>query len=216
MNSARLISITPDAEKTILYIARVSSNQDNEDPGLLRYLIRHGHWSPFEMANMVVEINTTRAISAQICRHRSFSFQEFSQRYAEVQSVTMHLGRKQSSKNRQSSTDDLGEAEQKEWIELQRETFSIAHENYVRALEIGVAKEQARFLLPMASDTKLYMNGTLRSWIHYLDENNPGARTNEHVQQEHREIALQIKDIFTRNFPLISEALGWELSENTS
>lgn len=216
MNTAKLVVVTPDAEKLILYIARVSSDQTRTETGLINYLIRNGHWSPFEMANMVIEVNTTRAISAQICRHRSFSFQEFSQRYAKVGSVTIHVGRKQSNKNRQSSVDELDDISQKRWIELQCDGFGRAMRDYEEALELGVAKEQARFLLPMASDTKIYMNGTLRSWIHYLDDKNPGSRTQEHTQQEHRDIAIQIKEIFMEQLPIISEALGWKKEEDAN
>lgn len=210
MNSARFCWATPNAESEILFIARVSSDQTKTDPGLLGYLIKHGHWSPFEMANMCVEIKTTRAIAQQILRHRSFSFQEFSQRYATATEVVLHVGRKQSERNRQGSAGELDDEVQKEWVELQREALSDAVDAYQRALKLGVAKEQARFLLPLATATTLYMNGTLRSWIHYLDEKNPGARTNDHAQQEHREIAEGIKQIFIAEFPIISQALGWD------
>jgi thymidylate synthase (FAD) len=209
MSATRLIVATPEAEKIILYIARVSSDQERTETGLINYLIRNGHWSPFEMANMVIEVKTTRAISAQICRHVSFRFQEFSQRYATPDGVTIHLGRRQAVKNRQSSIDDLDDETQKRWIEIQREVFNACQLGYGEALDLGISKEQARFVLPMATNTKIYMNGTLRSWIHYLDEENPGARTNDHVQQEHREIALEIKEIFKEQFPIISKALGW-------
>lgn len=212
MAYAKLISVTPEAEKTILFIARVSSDQEKTDPGLLRYLIRNQHWSPFEMANMVVEIkNTTRAIATQILRHRSFSFQEFSQRYAVVDEVVMHVGRRQAVKNRQSSIDDLDDETQQRWIKLQQRSLRNSMDDYREAIEMGIAKEQARFLLPLAAATKLYMNGTLRSWIHYLE-----LRTDEHTQLEHRDIANEIKTIFKEQFPVISEALGWIIPEDKS
>lgn len=201
-----LVSSTPDAEKTILYCARVSNpkNQHSEKVGLIKYCLDHGHYSIFEMANMVVEIQTSRAISAQIIRHRSFSFQEFSQRYAEATDFWIYDARRQDNKNRQNSIDDMPD-EDKNWFRLKQ----AQHNNdslklYAEAISRGIAKEQARFLLPMSTGTKLYMNGTLRSWIHYID-----LRTEEGTQKEHRDIAEEIKNIFIHEFPVISEAKGW-------
>lgn len=201
-----LISITPDAEKTIMYCARVSNpkNQDSEKAGLLRYCLQHGHYSIFEMANMVIEIQTSRAISAQIIRHRSFSFQEFSQRYAEATEFEFYKARRQDQKNRQNSIDDLTE-EDRTWFAL---TLDKVQEDslkyYNMAIERGIAKECARFLLPMSTGTKLYMNGTIRSWIHYID-----TRTEQGTQKEHKDIAESIKLIFKEQLPIIAEAKGW-------
>ena len=209
--NVKLVSITPDAEKTMAYIARVSnpSNQENEKyAGLLKYCIKHNHWSVFEQATMTLEIGTTRAIAAQILRHRSFTFQEFSQRYAQ----TDHLGeipipdlRRQDEKNRQNSTDDLDEFV-KQKLELQIKTlFSSAEALYHQMLEEGVAKECARFVLPLATPTKLYMTGSCRSWIHYIN-----LRSAHGTQKEHMEIARKCACIFAGQFPAVAEALGWE------
>lgn len=201
--AVKLISVTPDAETTILHCARVSSDQTNESVGLIRYLIRNKHWSPFEMVNMVLEINTTRAISQQIIRHRSFSYQEFSQRYAEVSEWEFTEGtRIKGDTNRQGSlpTDD---AELNAWWEaIQHQSNNSAFGWYKEALTRGIAAEVARQILPVAAKTKMYMNGTGRSWIHYLD-----LRCDEHTQLEHRLIAEQVKLIFKREFPITSEAL---------
>jgi thymidylate synthase (FAD) len=203
--SVKLISVTPDAEKTILYVARVSSDQSNDSPGLLRYLIRNKHWSPFEMAHMTLEIITSRAISQQIIRHRSFSFQEFSQRYSPVENFMVYEGRKQAEENRQSSINNLDEELQAWWNYAQEDVIDLAKEVYREALEKGIAKECARFILPLSSETKIYMSGSLRSWIHYFE-----LRCDEHTQQEHREIALEAREIFKEQFPIISEALGYD------
>ena len=206
MSLAKLVWISPEAEKHIAYCARVSSShQDSpEYAKLIAYCIRHNHWSILEQANMCIEINTSRAISAQILRHRSFNFQEFSQRYAPVQSFEIYEARRQDSKNRQNSISDMTNEEQK-WFEEQQ---LVVHENserlYNKALKKGIAKEQARFLLPMASSTKMYMNGTIRSWVHYIQ-----VRTDESTQKEHRDIAEEIKKIFIEQMPIISEALDW-------
>lgn len=208
----KLVWATPDAENLIAYCARVSNpkNQTNLDtaPKLLKYCIQNAHWSVFEMANMVVEISTSRAIAQQILRHRSFSFQEFSQRYADVNiigSIEKCGARKQDSKNRQNSTDDLPE-DVKEWFS--NKTTELADNSfkaYNEALEKGVAKECARFLLPLSTSTRLYMNGTVRSWIHYLQ-----LRCGNGTQLEHKEIADSIKNnLFVPNFPVISAALEW-------
>lgn len=208
MSNVKLISVTPDAENTIAYCARVSSpKQDNPNiAGLLKYMIRESHWSPFEMANMVVEINTSRAISAQILRHRSFSFQEFSQRYAEAPEWVPYEARRQDKENRQNSIDDLDEQTKNWFKELQYENARQSFIYYQWALKKGIAKESARFLLPMGTATKLYMNGTIRSWIHYIQLRSPEHGT----QKEHSDIVAEIKEIFIEQFPVISEALEWQ------
>ena len=205
MSKVNLISVTPDAEKTIMYCARVSSsNQDSTNTKLLNYCIKHGHWSIFEMANMVIEIETSRAISAQILRHRSFSFQEFSQRYAKVVGCQTYEARRQDEKNRQNSIDDMSNEDQTWFRVAQQNLQQKCSTLYQDALDRGIAKEQARFLLPMSSTSKLYMNGTLRSWMHYLN-----LRTGNGTQKEHIEIAEKIKEIFKSEFPIISEALEY-------
>ena len=202
--SAKLIWITPDAEKLIAYCARVSSNnQDNPKiERLLKYCIKNSHWSIFEMCNMCIEINTTRAISAQILRHRSFSYQEFSQRYAEVESKPDYFDlRRQDIKNRQNSIDDISEETKKKLYNSVRMTLLDIDRCYQGLLDNGVAKECARMILPMNSPTKLYMNGNIRSWIHYLR-----VRCGNGTQKEHIDIALQIKEIFKKELPIIFEA----------
>ncbi len=203
----KLVSVTPDAENIVAYCARVSSpHQDNPNiAGLLKYMIRESHWSPFEMANMVVEITTSRAISAQILRHRSFSFQEFSQRYSPVEGYHEYDARRQDEKNRQNSIDDLSEHTRQWFIDAQQQVWNLSWRKYNSAISKGIAKEQARFLLPLNTTTKIYMNGTIRSWIHYLQ-----LRTSEHgTQKEHADLVAQIKEIFIEEFPVISEALEW-------
>lgn len=202
----KLISVTPDSERIIMYCARVSNpaNQDSNSPGLLSYCIKHGHWSIFEMADMCVEIETSRAISAQILRHKSFFFQEFSQRYAEAQGFETYPARRQDNKNRQNSIDDMS-LEDQEWFSIaQHETQVLAERKYNEALRRGIAKEQARFLLPMSTTTKIYMKGSLRSWIHYLD-----LRCDVATQLEHREIANEIKKLFCEQFPILAKAKKW-------
>lgn len=209
MSNVKLIWATPDAESLITKMARVSApaNQDNMDtaPRLLKYLIKHKHWSPYEMANLCVEIETTRGISAQILRHRSFSFQEFSQRYADVgelgSSVIPHL-RRQDTKNRQNSIDDLSSDVIAGYYRRIGHLFEDAEHLYREMVSAGVAKECARSVLPIATQTRMYMNGTLRSYIHYLQ-----VRTDPSTQLEHRQIAEQIKDIFCEQFPVIGEAV---------
>ena len=208
--TAKFISITPDAEKTMAYIARVSnpSNQDNENfSGLLRYCIKHQHWSVFEQSSMTLEIETTRGIAAQILRHRSFTYQEFSQRYADsnlLGVIELPELRRQDDKNRQNSIDDL-EPEMVEKFNRQMNTlFSSAFGLYNQMLEAGVAKECARFVLPLATPTKIYMTGSCRSWIHYIN-----LRSGHGTQKEHMDIANACKDIFVENFPSVSEALEW-------
>ena len=206
----RLVWITPDAERLMGYCARVSNpeNQDNPDVAkLLRFCAKHGHWSVFEMADMCVEIQTTRAISAQIIRHRSFHVQEFSQRYAPVQTIEEVQPRRQDAKNRQSSHADLPPETLQWFAKSQEEHFANARKLYDEALEKGIAKESARFLLPMASGTTLYMKGTVRDWVHYIN-----LRSDPGTQLEHREIALAIKAIFIEQLPTVAEALGWERS----
>ena len=208
---AKLISVTPDAEKHMAYCARVSNpaNQENEKfSGLLKYCIQHQHWSIFEQATMTVEINTTRGIAAQILRHRSFTYQEFSQRYADTKLLTQHIPipelRRQDDKNRQNSTDDL-DGYLKLVLEGEiQEHFAKAQQLYNRLLNQGVAKECARFVLPLAVPTRLYMTGSVRSWIHYID-----LRSAHGTQKEHMQIAEAIRCIFTCQFPAVSEALGW-------
>ena len=206
--NVKLIWVTPNAEELITYMARVSApkNQENMEtaPKLLRYLIQHKHWSPYEMANMCVEINTTRAISAQIIRHRSFSFQEFSARYADVSelgsAVIPHL-RRQDHKNRQNSIDDLDPEMVGSYYRRISQLFEDAEHLYREMISTGVAKECARNILPMAAQTRIYMQGTLRSWIHYLQ-----LRCDSATQAEHRQIAEEIKRIFCQQFPVIGEA----------
>lgn len=204
--NVKLISITPDAEATIAYCARVSSpHQDNPDYSrLLAYCIQHQHWSVFEQATMTVEIETSRMVSAQLLRHRSFCFQEFSQRYAEVQAYEPYEARRQDKTNRQNSIDDLSDDIKREWEIVQQLNFEAAMRRYSWALSVGIAKECARALLPMQTQTRLYMTGSARSWIHYLE-----VRTGTDTQKEHRDIADEITEIFIQQFPITSEALGW-------
>ena len=210
MNHAKLISVTPDAEQHIAYCARVSNpnNQDNEKfAGLLKYCIKHQHWSIFEQAFMTLEIETTRGIAAQVLRHRSFTFQEFSQRYASTELLTnveLPELRRQDDKNRQNSIDDL-DPEVVDKLNRQMVTlFSSANSLYKQMLELGVAKECARFVLPLATPTRMYMTGSVRSWIHYIE-----LRGANGTQKEHMDIALSCKNVFKEQFPVISEALDW-------
>ena len=208
--NVKLDSITPDAEQTMANIARVSnpSNQDNEKySGLLKYCIKHNHWSVFEQSSMSLEIETSRAIAAQILRHRSFTFQEFSQRYA----ASTALGdfdlpelRKQDTKNRQNSTNDL-EPELIDKFEKQMITlFSSSKALYEQMLSQGVAKECARMVLPLCTPTRIYMTGSCRSWVHYIN-----LRSAHGTQKEHMQIAEQCRKIFIEQFPNVSEALEW-------
>lgn len=204
--SVKFITLTPDAEATMAYIARVSSpHQDNPKYAkLLKYCLDHGHFSVFEHAYMTVEITTSRSISAQILRHRSFTFSEFSQRYAEPTGYVVQEGRKQAKKNRQSSTDDLPEVTKTWWDLAQSELWGKANALYNDAVEKGVAKECARAILPMNTQTRLYMTGSVRSWLHYIL-----LRTQPDTQAEHRRIAVEIMGIFTEKLPTVAEALGW-------
>jgi len=205
-----LISVTPDAEQHMAYVARVSNpkNQDNDKfAGLLKYCIKHGHWSVFEQAYMTIEINTTRGIAAQILRHRSFTYQEFSQRYADsnlLGDIELPELRRQDDKNRQNSIDDL-DPEMVEKFNRQMNTlFSSAFGLYNQMLKAGVAKECARFVLPLATPTRIYMTGSCRSWIHYIN-----LRSAHGTQKEHMDIANGCKKLFTEQFPAVSEALEW-------
>lgn len=202
-----LISITPDAEKLITYCARVSNpeNQDNDNISrLLTYCILKGHWSVFEQATMTIEIETTRAISAQIIRHRSLCFQEFSRRYSKQTEFFLPEMRRQDLKNRQNSIDDIPEGVRDYYSDKIEKHFQQGVSLYNELLENGVAKECARAVLPMNIKSRLYATGSIRSWIHYLQ-----VRCGEETQKEHRLIAESIKEIFIRELPIISKALGW-------
>ena len=209
--TVKLISVTPDAEKTMAYIARVSnpSNQSSENYAkLLAYCIKHNHWSVFEQSSMTLEIETNRGIAAQILRHRSFTFQEFSQRYADTNLITEHIPipelRKQDTKNRQNSTDDLGDYVKLKFQSEIADLFTHSNNLYKRMLDAGVAKECARFVLPLATPTRIYMTGSCRSWIHYIN-----LRSANGTQKEHMDIALECKKVFSEQFPTVAEALEW-------
>ena len=208
MSSVNLIHSTPNGDDLVAYMARVSnpSNQNNTETSarLIKYLIKHKHWSPFEMVNMCVEINTTRSIAAQILRHRSFSFQEFSQRYAGVTKKPEALVvRRQDSKNRQSSIDDVDAYTTQDFQIKAQQVYDLSYSLYNEMLEAGIAKECAREVLPLSAPTKLYMNGTLRSWIHYCD-----LRCGNGTQKEHRDIANECRLLIEQCFPLVSQALS--------
>ena len=212
MNSnIKLVSVTPDAEQHMAYVARVSNpkNQDNDKfAGLLKYCIKHGHWSVFEQAFMTVEINTTRGLAAQILRHRSFTYQEFSQRYADSSMLSKVIPmpelRRQDDKNRQNSIDDLDPFVVQDFeLKIQRH-FVDGMKLYKDMLDAGVAKECARFVLPLATPTKLYMTGSVRSWIHYIN-----LRSAHGTQKEHMDIAENCRTIFNEQFPIVAEALEW-------
>ena len=207
----KLISVSPDAEKHMAYCARVSNpnNQENEKyAGLLRYCIKHQHWSIFEQAFMTLEINTTRGLAAQILRHRSFTYQEFSQRYADSSllgdSIPLPQLRKQDEKNRQNSTDDLDPILTQELEVKMLNYFRDGMKLYKEMLDAKVAKECARFVLPLATPTRLYMSGSVRSWIHYIE-----LRSGHGTQKEHMDIANACKKIFTEQFPTVAEAMEW-------
>ena len=210
MSKVELISLTPDAEKTMAYIARVSNpkNQENEDYSkLLSYCIKNEHWSVFEQSFMTLQIETNRGIAAQILRHRSFTFQEFSQRYAD----SMQLGeipipelRRQDNKNRQNSISDLPKEIINTFNKKIKHQFVQNKELYEEMLEAGIAKECARFVLPLATPTRIYMTGSCRSWIHYIN-----LRTGHGTQKEHMEIAQECKNIFSKEYPVVSSALNW-------
>ena len=208
--TVKLVSVTPDAEQLMAYIARVSnpSNQDNEKyAGLLKYCIKHNHWSVFEQSTMTLEIETTRAIAAQILRHRSFTFQEFSQRYAQTTSlgdIELPELRRQDVKNRQNSTDDLDPEITDKFNRQMITLFSSAKSLYEQMLSQGVAKECARMVLPLCTPTRIYMTGSCRSWIHYIN-----LRSAHGTQKEHMIIAEACRKVFIEQFPAVSEALEW-------
>ena len=209
--TAKFISVTPDAEKHIAYCARVSnpSNQGNDSfEGLIKYCIKHKHWSIFEQAFLTIELETTRAIAAQVLRHRSFTYQEFSQRYADssllMEKIPLPELRRQDTKNRQNSTDDL-DPFIRQSLEMQMQTlFDSSMALYQQMLERGVAKECARNVLPMCVPTRMYMSGSVRSWIHYID-----LRSANGTQKEHMDLANACKEIFVEQFPIIAGALDW-------
>ena len=209
--TVKLISITPDAEKNMAYVARVSNpkNQDNDKfAGLLSYCIKHGHWSVFEQAYMTLEINTTRGLAAQILRHRSFTYQEFSQRYADAnllsEKIPLPKLRRQDAKNRQNSTDDIDPFVVQKYDILMEEHFKASMDLYNKMLADGIAKECARFVLPLSTPTRIYMTGSCRSWIHYIN-----LRSAHGTQKEHMDIAEACRKVFTKQFPSVSEALEW-------
>jgi thymidylate synthase (FAD) len=209
--NVKLISVTPDAEKTMAYVARVSNPNNQENPNyakLLGYCIKHNHWSVFEQAFMTLEIETTRGLAAQILRHRSFTYQEFSQRYADSSllgdTVPMFDLRRQDTKNRQNSIDDIDPFVKQEFEIKIRKHFDDAMTLYQSMLDMGIAKESARFVLPLATPTRLYMSGSCRSWIHYIQ-----LRSANGTQKEHMDIAEACKKIFVEQFPTCAEALEW-------
>ncbi len=210
MQNVQLLSITPDAEKTMAYIARVSNpkNQDNQDfSRLLSYCIKNEHWSVFEQSFMTLQIETNRGIAAQILRHRSFTFQEFSQRYADssqLGNIPIPELRRQDIKNRQNSISDLPYELKNKYINKIKENFAKTSSLYEEMLDAGIAKECARFILPLATPTRIYMTGSCRSWIHYIN-----LRSANGTQEEHKQIALSCREIFKENFPIVSTALDW-------
>ena len=209
--NVKLVTVTPKAEETMGYVARVSNPKNQDNPkvaGLLSYCIKHGHWSVFEQAHLTVEIETTRGLAAQILRHRSFTYQEFSQRYADSSMLSKVIPlpelRRQDDKNRQNSIDDLDPFVVQDFdLKMQRH-FVEGMKLYKEMLDSGVAKECARFVLPLATPTKLYMTGSVRSWIHYIN-----LRSAHGTQKEHMQIAENCRAIFNEQFPIVAEALGW-------
>ena len=211
----KLVSVTPDAEKHMGYVARVSNPSNQENPkvaGLLSYCIKHQHWSVFEQAFMTLEIETTRGLAAQILRHRSFTYQEFSQRYADSSllgdTIPLPDLRRQDTKNRQNSIDDVDPFLKQELEITIKRHFESAMDIYKHMLEMGIAKECARFVLPLATPTRLYMTGSVRSWIHYIE-----LRSAHGTQKEHMDIANECKCLFAGQFPIVAEALGWTSHE---
>ena len=209
--NVKLVTVTPEAEKQMGYIARVSNPNNQGNPavaGLLGYCIKHGHWSVFEQAHMTVEIETTRGLAAQILRHRSFTFQEFSQRYADTNlladEIPMFDLRHQDTKNRQNSTDDVPPNKKQDYQEKIAEHFVASMDLYNDLLAAGIAKECARFVLPLATPTRLYMTGSCRSWIHYIN-----LRSAHGTQKEHMDVVAECRKIFVEQFPAVSEALEW-------
>ena len=209
--NVKLVTVTPDAENTMGYVARVSNPKNQDNPkvaGLLGYCIKHGHWSVFEQAHMTLEIETTRGLAAQILRHRSFTYQEFSQRYADSSllgdTIPLPELRRQDTKNRQNSTDDMDDRKVKWYNYRLQKHFKEGMKLYQNMLKDGVAKESARFVLPLATPTRLYMTGSVRSWIHYID-----LRSANGTQKEHMDIANAVRDVFVEQFPICAEALEW-------
>jgi thymidylate synthase (FAD) len=216
MNSVKLVTVTPDAEATMGYVARVSNPKNQSNPnvaGLLSYCIKHGHWSVFEQAHMTLEIETTRGIAAQILRHRSFTYQEFSQRYADssmlADTIPLPDLRRQDTKNRQNSIDDIDPYTRQEFQIKMQKLFKDSMELYQEMLDRDIAKECARFVLPLAVPTKIYMTGSVRSWIHYID-----LRSANGTQKEHMDVALGAKRIFTCTFPTVAAALDWSCPDD--
>ena len=211
--NVKLVTVTPEAEKQMGYIARVSNPNNQGNPavaGLLGYCIKHGHWSVFEQAHMTVEIETTRGLAAQILRHRSFTFQEFSQRYADTNlladEIPMFDLRHQDTKNRQNSTDDVPPNKKQDLQEKIAEHFVEAMDLYNELLASGIAKECARFVLPLATPTRIYMTGSVRSWIHYIE-----LRSAHGTQKEHMDLVHEVRQIFKQQFPICTNALNWEV-----
>ena len=209
--SVKLISVTPDAEKMMAYVARVSNPNNQENPNyakLLGYCIKHNHWSVFEQAFMTLELETTRGVAAQVLRHRSFTYQEFSQRYADssmlADQVPMFDLRRQDTKNRQNSIDDIDPFVKQEFEIKIRRHFDEAMVLYQSMLDAGIAKECSRFVLPLATPTRIYMSGSCRSWIHYIN-----LRTANGTQKEHMDLAEGCKKVFIEQFPTCAEALEW-------
>ena len=209
--SVKLISVTPDAEKTMAYVARVSNPNNQENPNyakLLGYCIKHKHWSVFEQSFMSLEIETTRGLAAQILRHRSFTYQEFSQRYADssllAEAIPLPELRRQDTKNRQNSIDDIDPFTVQKYEMLMQQHFNAGMDLYQKMLADGIAKECARFVLPLAAPTRIYMSGSCRSWIHYIQ-----LRSANGTQKEHMDIANACKKIFVEQFPTCAEALEW-------
>ena len=209
--SVKLISVTPDAEKTMAYVARVSNPNNQENPNyakLLGYCIKHNHWSVFEQSFMSLEIETTRGLAAQILRHRSFTYQEFSQRYADssllAEAIPLPELRRQDTKNRQNSIDDIDPFMVQKYEMLMQQHFQAGMDLYQKMLADGIAKECARFVLPLATPTRIYMSGSCRSWIHYIQ-----LRSANGTQKEHMDIALDAKRVFCEQFPAVAEAMEW-------
>ena len=209
--NVKLVTVTPKAEETMGYVARVSNPKNQDNPkvaGLLSYCIKHGHWSVFEQAHMTVEINTTRGLAAQILRHRSFTFQEFSQRYADASMLKEEIPlpelRRQDDKNRQNSIDDVDSEIVDKFNKLMRSHFDEGIDLYKEMLKAGIAKECARFVLPLATPTRLYMTGSVRSWIHYIN-----LRSAHGTQREHMDLVKEVKSVFCEQFPTVSQALNW-------
>ena len=206
------ISVTPEAEKTMGYVARVSNPKNQNNPtvdGLLGYCIKHGHWSVFEQAHMTLEIETTRGLAAQILRHRSFTFQEFSQRYADTNLLAKEIPvpdlRSQDLKNRQNSIDDIPQDKKEQLQKIIASYFAEGMDLYNELIREGIAKECARFVLPLATPTRIYMTGSVRSWIHYID-----LRSAHGTQKEHMDVVAAIRGIFKEQFPICTNALNWE------